>query len=157
MTVQNDLLEPRKKSSSLGEKSILMLEDWIATQNKLIEQNEDSDPSGLFANLLNKSGRFDKSKVAKEIGFIRSVFYQNPTVKTLFGEFEDKVIGPAQAHEYKAATDRSEVNSAKLSSKVSKLEEELLQVKAENSVLRRELEKHAAMSEILMESGILRP
>ena len=57
---------------------------------------------------------------------------------------------------FKMASGRSERRSAKVTTGNSKLLDELAKLKAENALLKRQLQKYAVIDEVILSTGFLR-
>ncbi|MEI8353955.1 MAG: hypothetical protein WCG22_05545 [Lentisphaerota bacterium] len=103
-----------------------------------------------------RDGRINRGALCAELDFGRSVLTQNPAVKAALAEAEARWFERRQvdieAHE--AARERAEKRVAERSADVSKLEDELARLKAENALLRRQLERYEAMDEVIRQTGM---
>jgi hypothetical protein len=105
-----------------------------------------------------RQGKVNRGALCEELDFARSVVNQNPAVKAILADAEARWYGVREedTKSLKAATVRSEVRVAKTASDNSRLLDELAKLKAENTLLKRQLEKYAAMDEIIKTTGLVR-
>ncbi|TXH77658.1 DUF6262 family protein [Thauera aminoaromatica] len=100
------------------------------------------------------------SRVARECGLNRDVFYTNPEIRDVHwpqlnkrleheGVLRSRVANPVEAP--RRTTQRSAANEAR----IKQIQEENEAVKAENRELRKQLEKFKAIDEILHTTGRL--
>lgn len=127
-----------------AQENVQRLTQWIAERDQQGDFNE-----------YERQGKINRQALCSELDFSRSVVTQNPRVKKLLGEAESRWFNHKQqdskAHE--AARERSEKRVAEVNADVSRLQDEIARLKAENAALRRTLEKYAAMDEIIQSTG----
>lgn len=103
-----------------------------------------------------RSNKVNRAALCDELDFSRSVVNQNPAVKAALAEAEKRWYGEKEldtkAHE--AARERSEKRANQRSADVSKLEDVIAKLKAENSTLRKQLERYSAMDEVIQKTGM---
>ena len=105
-------------------------------------------------------GALSVSKVARECGLKRDVFYTNPDIReklwpALIHQLEQKgVLMPRVANPVELVL-REPRRSAASEARVKQIQEENEALKAENKELRKSLEKFEAMDEILRTTGRL--
>ena len=106
-----------------------------------------------------QKGKINRSALCTELGFARSAFQTNPDLVKAIVDAETRWFGkPIQdPKSLKAAAERSEKRASSINADNSKLAEEIVRLKAENNLLRRQLEKYKAMDEIIQSTGLLRP
>lgn len=103
-----------------------------------------------------RGGKVNRGVLCAELDFSRSVINQNPAVKAALTSAEQRWFGgdqqDTQAHE--AARERSEKRAAQRASDVSRLEDEIAKLKAENALLRKQLERYAAIDAVIQQTGL---
>lgn len=103
-----------------------------------------------------RGGKINRGALCAELDFSRSVINQNPAVKAALASAEQRWFGGSQedtqAHE--AARERSEKRAAQRASDVNRLEDEVAKLKAENALLRKQLERYAAMDAVIQQTGL---
>ena len=100
-----------------------------------------------------RQGKINRSSICAELDFARSVINQNPTVKALLQEAEERWYGTGKK-DRKAASIRSERKAELSIAENSRLKDEIAKLKAENSLLKRQLSRFSAMADVLAETGI---
>ena len=129
-----------------AQQNLVAITQWIEARDKADDFHE-----------YERQGKINRGAVAQELGFARSVFNQNPAVKTLVSQTEERWFGTKEdAKSLKAAADRSEKRVAKTAADANRLQEEVAKLKAENSMLRKQLEKFKAMSDVIESTGLVR-
>ena len=107
-----------------------------------------------------REGVLSVSRVARECGLNRDVFYSNPDIRTVHwpalvkrledeGVLKIRVAAPSEA--VVGRRERSSFND----SRIKQIQEENEAVKAENRELRKQLEKFKGMEEVLHTTGRL--
>lgn len=118
---------------------------WIAERDQCGDYRE-----------YERGGKVNRGALCAELDFSRSVINQNPAVKAALASAEQRWFGGSQedtqAHE--AARERSEKRAAQRASDVSRLEDEVAKLKAENALLRKQLERYAAMDAVIQQTGL---
>lgn len=103
-----------------------------------------------------RSNKVNRAALCDELDFSRSVVNQNPAVKAALAEAEERWYAVREqdnkAHE--AARERSEKRANQRSADVSKLEDQVAELKAQNSELRKQLKRYAAMDEVIQKTGL---
>ncbi|GHE73627.1 hypothetical protein GCM10019059_36480 [Camelimonas fluminis] len=103
-----------------------------------------------------RSGKVNRGALCAELDFSRSVINQNPAVKAALISAEQRWFAGdqqnTQAHE--AALERSEKRVAQHASDISRLEDQIAKLKAENTFLRKQLERYAAMDAVIQQTGV---
>ena len=103
-----------------------------------------------------RGGKINRGALCAELDFSRSVINQNPAVRAALASAEQRWFGGSQedtqAHE--AARERSEKRAAQRASDVSRLEDEDAKLKAENALLRKQLERYAAIDAVIQQTGL---
>ncbi|MCH8479707.1 MAG: DUF6262 family protein [Wenzhouxiangella sp.] len=121
------------------------VDQWIAERDQSSDYLE-----------YERSGKVNRGALCAELDFSRSVVNQNPAVKAALASAEQRWFGgcleDTQAHE--AARERSEKRAAQRALDVSRLEDEVAKLKAENALLRKQLERYAAMDAVIQQTGL---
>ncbi|WP_261844257.1 DUF6262 family protein [Aliamphritea ceti] len=122
------------------------VENWIAQRDKAGDFHE-----------YNNGGKINRAALCAELDFSRSVTTQNLTVRDFLDKAEKRWFGEkektdSKAHE--AARERSEKRANQRASEVSKLEDEIAKLKAENATLRKQLERFSAIDEVIQQTGM---
>lgn len=127
----------KKNGAQRAAENVTLFQAWVAERE---QQNDICD--------YIRGGKINRSEIAKELGFSRSVFSQNPTIKKMAEkcdirwcsreEKEQKVrpLGEVEASRQRAITKAKHVESSNL-----KLLEEITQLEAENRRLKVKLEE----------------
>jgi len=120
------------------------VEKWIAER----EQQKD------WAE-YKRAGKINRAVLCAELDFSRSVFSQNPAVKTALVQAEERWFGLRDVTKagHEAARERSEKAAATVSQAASKLRDEVALLKAENQLLRKRLAQYEVLAEVLAETG----
>lgn len=128
-----------------AEANVKAVEKWIADRDEANDFNE-----------YERQGKINRGALCSELDIARSVTNQNPAVKQLIAEAEKRWYDrPAEdIKSLKAASERYEKRVAVASSEISKLTDEIAKLKAENSELKRQLERYAAMDEVIKSTGL---
>jgi hypothetical protein len=110
-------------------------------------------------------GVLSRKEVAKECGFAKSALDQNPRIKAALRDLEDAlrqrgVLPPAVQVDPDAVAvpvirEPGKLRAAQDADRLRRLEQENAGLKAEVSELKRQLEKHAVLSEALALTGRL--
>lgn len=95
----------------------------------------------------------NKSLIAKECGFDRQVFRNNPRCAEILGKADDRDRAANLTRLEQAEADREQ--KAKVDGIQMALEEENLRLKAENASLRRDLARMKRLSAVIAETGRL--
>ncbi|WP_420600316.1 hypothetical protein [Neptuniibacter sp.] len=132
-----------------GANNAQKVREWVAERDLYEDYME-------YRNEVNGEYKINRSTLVAELDFSRSVVNQNRTVKDLLAEAELRWYGVKEesSEAHKAARERSEKKTAKRTADVSKLEDELAKLKAENAELRKQLRRFEAMDEIIQKSGM---
>lgn len=136
----------------LAEQNYQIFSTWVA--NKSIDE---------FKQLVSR-GVLSRKEIAKECGFAKSALDQNPRIKTALSTLEEKLrsqgVLPALVPP-SSSEDRSKLRTPgnqKLladAERLKRLEHQVASLQAENSELKRQLEKYVVLSEVLAETGRL--
>lgn len=104
-----------------------------------------------------RGGKVNRGALCAELDFSRSVINQNPAVKAALAEAEKRWFGDnhSDAKALKAALGRSEKRAEQRISDVNRLEDQIAKLKAENTLLRRQLERYAAMDAVIQQTGLV--
>ncbi len=134
---------PKRSGAQKAVENLAAFEAWVADRRRLGDHGD-----------YVRGGKLNRSEIAVECGFARSVFTQNPQVKARLAELDGewgKANEGAEATEAFAAVDASRERAllkAKQSEQSnSKLAERVMELEAENRHLRQELagvERHRA-------------
>lgn len=121
------------------------VEQWIAERDQCGDYLE-----------YERNGKVNRGALCAELDFSRSVVNQNPAVKAALTSAEQRWFGGGQADTWahEAARERSEKRAAQRASDVSRLEDEVAKLKAENALLRKQLERYAAMDAVIQQTGL---
>jgi hypothetical protein len=107
------------------------------------------------------NGRLSRTEICRECQFARSVLTQNPRVKALLEQLEDRLRGvgilPMRVPSDKAAPLRANGQMQSLADceRVKKLEAENAGLRAELDDLRKRLKRFEAIKDVLSETGRL--
>lgn len=136
----------------LAEQNYQIFSTWVA--NKSIDE---------FKQLVSR-GVLSRKEIAKECGFAKSALDQNPRIKTALSTLEEKLrsqgVLPALVSP-SSSEDRSKLRTPgnqKLladAERLKRLEHQVASLQAENSELKRQLEKYVVLSEVLADTGRL--
>ncbi len=136
----------------LAEQNYQIFSTWVA--NKSIDE---------FKQLVSR-GVLSRKEIAKECGFAKSALDQNPRIKTALSTLEEKLrsqgVLPALVPP-SSSEDRSKLRTPgnqKLladAERLKRLEHQVASLQAENSELKRQLEKYVVLSEVLADTGRL--
>ena len=118
---------------TMGNENFEKFEAWVAQRNS---QNDKLD--------YIKNGKLNRSEVAKELGFGRSVWYQNPAVKELVLKLDSewgklKPAIPKTERELVEAREKANVKTKRAESLNSRLLEKVAMLEAENRQLKVQL------------------
>ncbi|ACA84608.1 VPA1267 family protein [Shewanella woodyi] len=133
----------------LAQENVERFELWIASQT-------DSD----FKQIVYR-GRLNRAEVAKGAGFAKSVLRQNPRIKHLLEELElnlrKRAVLPEsiETKNQSKAYDQTENKSIREKQRLTSLEQEMIALKAENTLLRRKLSRFEELSSVLADLGRL--
>lgn len=129
--------------------NIAKFESWIATQT-------DDD----YRQIVNAKGSLKRGEIATVLDFSRSVFNQNPTVRKLLDNLEKelrdrKVLPQIVIKEEKTvkAYDQSKNKNMVNQKRLSGLEKEVIELRAENEMLKKSLSHLSEFKEALSELG----
>lgn len=129
--------------------NIAKFESWIATQT-------DDD----YRQIVNAKGSLKRGEIATVLDFSRSVFNQNPTVRKLLDNLEEelrdrKVLPQIVIKEEKAVKvyDQSKNKNMVNQKRLSGLEKEVIELRAENEMLKKSLSHLSEFKEALSELG----
>lgn len=129
--------------------NIAKFESWIATQT-------DDD----YRQIVNAKGSLKRGEIATVLDFSRSVFSQNPTVRKLLDNLEKelrdrKVLPQIVIKEEKTvkAYDQSKNKNMVNQKRLSGLEKEVIELRAENEMLKKSLSHLSEFKEALSELG----
>lgn len=129
--------------------NIAKFESWIATQT-------DDD----YRQIVNAKGSLKRSEIATVLDFSRSVFNQNPTVRKLLDNLEEelrdrKVLPQIVIKEEKVVKvyDQSKNKNMVNQKRLSGLEKEVIELRAENEMLKKSLSHLSEFKEALSELG----
>jgi hypothetical protein len=129
--------------------NIAKFESWIATQT-------DDD----YRQIVNAKGSLKRGEIATILDFSRSVFNQNPTVRKLLDNLEKelrdrKVLPQIVIKEEKTlkAYDQSKNKNMVNQKRLSGLEKEVIELRAENEMLKKSLSHLSEFKEALSELG----
>lgn len=136
----------------LAEQNYQIFSTWVA--NKSIDE---------FKQLVSR-GVLSRKEIAKECGFAKSALDQNPRIKTALSTLEEKLrsqgvlpaLVPPSSSEDRSKL-RTPVNQKLLADaeRLKRLEHQVASLQAENSELKRQLEKYVVLSEVLADTGRL--
>lgn len=136
----------------LAEQNYQTFSTWVA--NKSLDE---------FKQLVSR-GVLSRKEIAKECGFAKSALDQNPRIKTTLSTLEEKLrsqgVLPALVPP-SSSEDRSKLRTPgnqKLladAERLKRLEHQVASLQAENSELKRQLEKYVVLSEALADTGRL--
>lgn len=136
-----------------AQQNILAFEQWVATQT-------DDD----FRQIVNR-GKLNRGEVAKAIGCGKSALTQNPALRDGLEKLEialrERDVLPTEASSTKAKNsepkeyDSKKTDNALNASRLSSLEAEVLELKAENKHLKARLAKYEELSEAMTDWGFL--
>ena len=129
-----------------AEENVKALLEWIAQR----------DAVGDYADYEN-DGKINRKALCAELDFARSVVSQNPAVKSLLQETENRWFGTEHDKDtdsLKAASERTTRKSDMTTAENARLLDELGKLKAENALLKSQLRRYAAMEDVLISSGI---
>lgn len=114
---------------------------------------------------MTSRGVLSRNEVAKECGFAKSALDQNPRIKAALRDFEDAlrqrgVLPPAVqltpgAEVAPLVREAGKLRAAQDAERLRRLEQENAGLKAEVNELKRQLQKHAVLSEALALTGRL--
>ena len=118
---------------TLGNENLEKFQAWIAQRKK---QNDKLD--------YIRNGKLNRSEVAKELGFSRSVFAQNPAVKELALKLDSewgklKPAIPKSERELVEAREKANEKTKRAESSNSRLLEKVAMLEAENRQLKVQL------------------
>lgn len=135
-------------SQGRGIEIVALVETWIAERD-LAGDYEDYE----------RQGKVNRQALAVELGFARSCYSTNSKLLELLHATECRWFGEKKQtiNSYKAAAERSDKKATETTANNNKLTEEIARLKAENLSLRRQLEKFAAMDEVIKATGLVRP
>lgn len=107
-----------------------------------------------------RQGALSKSRVAKEAGLLRDVLYTNPEIRDvlwpeLVARLEEEGVLQARVAQPADVVPRSQLRSSLGDARVKQIHEENEALKAENRVLRKQLDRLSGMDEILRTTGRL--
>lgn len=127
-----------------GQENLQAVQQWIAEREAQADYGE-----------YERRGIVNRSALFAELNIARSTYGSNAQVRALIEEADARWYGEKEADTkaHKAARERSEKKAAVTNAEVSKLMDQIVKLKAENSQLKRESEKYAAMKEVLLETG----
>lgn len=128
-----------------AEANVKALEKWIADRDRANDFNE-----------YERQGKINRGALCAELDIARSVTNQNPLFKQLIAEAENRWYDrrTEDIKSLKALSERHEKRVALASSEINKLYDHIAKLKAENSMLKRQLERYAAMDEVIKSTGI---
>lgn len=132
-----------KNGQQIAGENVASVKAWIAERNQRRDWHE-------YA----YNNRINRSVLADELDFSKSVCTQNSAVRALLDAsdtlwFNDEVVDKA-AHE--AARERAQVQSSRITSDNSELQKRAAELEAENRQLRRELSAYKKQ-QALVETG----
>lgn len=144
-------------SAKGGQKAALenleKFDEWIAAQN-----NES------FKQIIHQ-GKLNRREITKQAGIGTSAIKQNPMIRARLGELEEKLCDngvlprptpesikeKAQPKAYDPSTSKSRADAMRLSA----LEKEVVELRAENAALNKDNETFAEQREAMIELGLL--
>lgn len=110
-------------------------------------------------------GKLNRGEVAKGCGIAKAVLRQNPTVAELLLNLEmglrDRGVLPDMTEEKKAKQkqpkkhDQGAARRIQNTQRVSLLEKENLELRAENKALKRKLERYTELSDVMSDLGMM--
>ena len=137
----------------IAEENVRIFLSWVASKT-------DDD----FRSMASR-GVLSRKEIATECGFAKSALDQNPRIKTALRELEDTlrsrgVLPPPAETDPHAATHTLMREPGKLrtsldAERVRRLEQENASLRAENTELKRLLERHSVLKEALALTGRL--
>lgn len=133
-------------NQQIGEVYAQKVEKWIKDRN-------DSQDFMEYRN----GKKINRSALIAELDFSRSVVNQNKEVKRLLSEAEKEWYGSQEDEDtaaHQAARERSEKKASQRNTEISKLEDEIAKLKAENAALRKQLYRFEAMEEVIQKTGM---
>lgn len=134
----------------IAEENIQKFSAWIASKT-------DAD----FRAAVSR-GVLSRTEIAKECGFAKSVLAQNPRVREALRDLEDElrargVLPPAVAEAFDDAAmplrQPSGMQANRDAERLKRLEQENASLRAENSELRKQLERYVVLQEALSLTG----
>lgn len=128
-----------------GQQYAQRVQQWIAERDAVGDYVE-----------YERAGKINRAALCAELDFGRSVVTQNPIVRECLAEAEGRWFGNKEqdSKAHAAARERSEKRVAQTNADISKLQDEVAKLKAQNSILRRQLEKYEAMDAVIRSTGI---
>ena len=150
----------KRSGAQIGAANLQKLIDWIETRYRASDWDD-----------YIRSGKLNKSEIAAECGFARSVFAQNPALKSTLEALEKELHGKGILDAIKAAqyttkvvaedltsdslNSRTMADKAKAEARVKSLEELNAALKAEVHDLREQLTRFKHLDDNLMKTGRL--
>ena len=122
------------------------VEEWIAERDAAQDYLD-----------YERDGKVNRAELCAELDFGRSVVSQNPNVRELLQEAECRWYEPRNTTRkaQEAARERAESKATRTSRELSIALDEAAKLKAENTLLRKRLQKFEMLDQILIETGRL--
>lgn len=133
-----------KNGQQIAQENVGKVEAWIAER----DATRDWDEYGY-------NGKINRTTIATELDFAKSVCTQNKRVKTLLNEAEQRWFARKEISKasHDAARERAEKHSASVSSNNNTMSLRIAELEAENRQLRKEL-KGFREQQSMVESGM---
>lgn len=131
----------------IAKENVRRFEEWIA----------DRSAAGDWASYIN-ANRLNRTEIAKECGFAKSVLLQNPVVKTRLERLESELATQGlltQQPKQSLSEVRASEALERSRRRVNQLEQQNHTLSAENDALKDKLRQLGVLDELLCESGRL--
>jgi len=108
--------------------------------------------------------QLDRTAIGTLVGFDRTQLTKNPIIKPLFEKFENdlrtrgilpKLTEQGKSEQKKSILDKNLINAAKQESRVPILEQQVIELKAENEALKGKLGRFSELNDVYNDLGEL--